>query len=200
MMARLPRRLRIGLSSSDEAPPPGPVVDARVVTFVAYGEDCILSGQATLDADRFTDMLNDHDEYALAGVTVERLDTGESFDLAEIVVQRDEVFLVHASGPRGAAARRHRTMPQHLAMKMGPYQVRGFFHGLPGADPVGALRRRKAMVPITDARVGYTVRGKRRETRVETLIVNREQIDWVEQVLPNQEFPAGPSRLAPKPA
>ena len=161
----------------------------------------MLSGEAVLDADRLSDMLNDHDEYVLAGVTVERLDGGESFEVDEIVVPRDEVFLVHASGPRGDAARRHRTTPQHLAIKMGPYEVRGFFHALPGADPVDALRRRKTMVPLTDARVEYVVAGERHETTVDTLILNREQIDWVEEVVPDQvEFPAGPNRLMIKPA
>lgn len=201
MIARLPRRLSFGRSRSEDAPSPAPAGDAQLVAFVAYGEDCILSGEAVLDADRLTDMLNSHDEYVLAGVTVDRFDDGGPLEVAEIAVQRDELFLVHATGPRGDAARRHRTMPQHLAIKMGPYQVRGFFHALPGADPVEAFRRRKAMVPITDARIAYTFHGERRETRVETLIVNREQIDWIEQLMPSQEeFPVGPKRLVKKPA
>jgi hypothetical protein len=84
---------------------------------------------------------------------------------------------------------------------MGPYKVRGFFHALPGADPVVAFRRRKAMVPLTDARIEYTFHGERRETRVDTVIVNREQIDWVEALLPSQvEFPDGPKRMVRKPA
>jgi hypothetical protein len=201
MIASLPRRLRFGFSSPEADPSGTSPDDGQLVAFVAYGEDCVLSGKAILNADRLTDMLNGADEYLLAGVTVERFDDGEPLDVAEIAIPRDEIFMVHASGPRGDAARRHRTMPQHLAIKMGPYQVRGFFHALPGADPVEALRRRKAMVPITDARIGYTFHGERRETRVETLIVNREQIDWIEQVMPSQEeFPAGPKRLVPKPA
>jgi hypothetical protein len=201
MITRLPRRLSFGFQRSDDIPSTAAPADDRLVAIVAYGEDCILSGEAVLNADRLTDMLNDADEYLLAGVTVERFDEGESLDVAEIAVPRDEIFMVHASGPRGDAARRHRTMPQHLAIKMGPYQVRGYFHALPGADPVEALRRRKAMVPITDARIGYTFRGERRETLVDALIVNREQIDWVEQVMPTQvEFPTGPKPLAPKPA
>jgi hypothetical protein len=201
MMNRLPRRLSFGLSRSTDAPASEVGGDERLVAFVAYGEDCILSGEALLDADRLTDMLNDHDEYELAGVTVERFDDGEPLAVDEIVAMRDEIYMVHADGPRGDAARRHRTTPQHLAIKMGAYEVRGFFHALPGADPVEALRRRKTMVPITDARIGYWVHGVRRETRVETLIVNRELIDWVEQVVPDQEpFPTGPKRLAPKPA
>jgi hypothetical protein len=92
-------------------------------------------------------------------------------------------------------------MPRHVAIKMGPYEVRGFFHALPGADPVEALRRRKAMVPLTEARIGYVLRGERRETKVETLIVNRELIEWVEQVVPDQVvFPIGPTHMVAKPA
>ena len=55
-------------------------------TFVAYGEDCILSGRTILDGDRLTDMLNEHDEYALIGVMVERLDGGQPMQVAELVV------------------------------------------------------------------------------------------------------------------
>ena len=168
---------------------------------MAYGEDCLVSGRAILDADRLSDMLNAHDEYVLVGVTVERFDGGETLEIDEISVPRDEIFLVHAQGPRGDAARRHRTAPHHLALKMGPFQVRGYFHALPGADPVDAMRRRKAMVPLTDARIEYTFHGERRETRVDALIVNREQIDWVEAVLPTQvEFPEGPKPLVAAPA
>ena len=201
MMNRLPRRLRLGFASGgtdDGRTAGGP----EQVDFVAYGEDCILSGRAVLDADRLSDMLNSHDEYLVSGLSVVRFDDVTPFELDdEIAVPRDEIYLVHASGPRGDATRRHRTVPQHLAIRMGPYKVRGLFHALPGTDPVVAFHRRKAMVPLTDARIEYTFHGERRETRVDTVIVNREQIDWVEAVLPSQvEFPDGPKRLAPKPA
>lgn len=202
MMKSLPRRLRLGFASAqDDAAGPASA-DPNEVEFVAYGEDCILSGRAVLDADRLSDMLNTHEEYLVSGLSVERFDSETPFELDdEIAIPRDELYLVHASGPRGDAARRHRTMPQHLAIKMGPYKVRGFFHALPGADPVVAFRRRKVMVPLTDGRIEYTFHGERRETRVETVIVNREQIDWVEAVLPTQlEFPEGPKRLVSNPA
>ena len=149
-------------------------------------------------------MLNLHDEYDLADVTVERFDDGEPLEVPEISVARDEIILVQATGPRGDETRRHRTMPQHLALQMGPYKVRGFFHALPGADPVVALRRRKTMVPLTDARIEYTIRGEQRETSVDTVIVNREQIDWVQELMPTaKEFPQAPGRRrvwSPQPA
>lgn len=201
MIDRLPRRLRLG-RSHEVAPAPKIGRADKEVAFVAYGEDCILSGRAVLEADRLTDMLNDHDEYLVSGLVVERFDETAPFELDdEIAVPRGEIFMVHASGPRGDANRRHRTMPQYLALKMGPYKVRGYFHALPGADPVVAWRRRKAMVPLTSVRIEYTIHDQRREVAVDTVIVNRERVDWVEAVHPSQvEFPEGPKRLVPTPA
>lgn len=200
MTAPLSGPLRLGSLPGDESTAEL-ATGTDGVAFLAYGEDCILSGRTALDAERLTDMLNSHDEYVLVGVTVERLDDGEPFDVAEINVPRDEIYLVHATDAGGDAARRHHTTPQHLALKMGPYKVRGFFHALPGADPVEAMRRRMAMVPLTDVRIEYLFHGQTRETRVDTVIVNREQIDWVQAVFPGQvDFPEAPDRQGQKPA
>ena len=97
----------------------------------------------------------------------------------EVVVARDELYLVHASGPRGDAARRRHTVPKHVAMKVGPYEVQGFLHGLPGADPVVSIRRRKPMIPLTGARIAYVVNGEPREDELDTVILNRERIEWI---------------------
>jgi len=200
MIDRLPRRFRFGFARAEQlAAEPG--TGPEHVAFIAYGEDCIVTGHTILDADRLTDMLNLHDEYDLADVSVERFDDGEPLDLAEISVQRDQIILVQASGPRGDPARRHRTMPQHLAVKMGPYRVRGFLHVLPGPDPVLAIRRRKTMVPLTNAKIEFTIRGERREAQVDTVIVNRDRIDWVQALTPTaSRFPDAPRRLMAKPA
>ena len=202
MIERIPRRLRVAFTRADASAQPTTVTtepDGRQeVDFVAYGEDCVLFGRTILDDDRLTDMLNAHEEYALVGVSIERFDGGEPLEVDEVVVGRDEVFLVHASGPRGDQARRQKTAPQHVALKIGRYSVRGFYHALPGTDPVVAIRRRKTMVPLTNARIQYTIAGETREVRVETVIVNREQIDWLEAVEPDRsEFPAGPQFLVP---
>jgi hypothetical protein len=199
MIDRIPRRLRVAFSKP--VAQATATADARVdegtaapgaaeVDFVAYSEDCILSGRTVLDGDRLTDMLNSHDEYDLIGVTVERFDGGSPMQVDELVVGRDELWLVHAGGPRGDAARRHRTSLQYVAMKMGPYKVRGFYHATPGTDPVTAIRRRKPMVPLTEVRIEYTIHGGTREDRVDTVIVNRELIDWIETIEPDRaEFP-----------
>jgi hypothetical protein len=123
MKDRFPRRLRVAFSrplAATVAQAESDVSDE--VAFVAYGEDCILSGRTVLDADRLSDMLNANDEYALVGVTVERLHDGTPLQVDEVVVPR-ELCLVHATGPRGNAARR-RHLPKYVAMKVGPYEVR----------------------------------------------------------------------------
>jgi hypothetical protein len=185
MMDRIPRRLRVAFSrplaaAVDEE------TDSGEVAFVAYGEDCILSGRTVLDADRLSDMLNAADEYALVGVTVERLDDGMPLLVDEIVVARHELCVVHATGPRGNADRRRHTLPRYVAMKIGPYAVHGFLHGLPGADPVSSIRRRKPMIPLTDVRIDYLVNGEHREDQVESVILNRERIEWVAAVEPDR--------------
>ena len=185
MMDRFPRRLRVAFSRPLAADSEvGPTPDE--VAFVAYGDDCILSGRTVLDADRLSDMLNANDEYALVGVTVERLDDGMPLQVDEVVVARDELYLVHASGPRGDAARRRHTLPKHVAMKLGPYEVQGFLHGLPGADPVVSIRRRKPMIPLTGARIAYVVNGEPREDELDTVILNRERIEWIAVVEPDR--------------
>lgn len=151
----------------------------KQVEFVAYGEDCVLSGMVRMDADRLTDMLNDHDEYLLVDVLVEGLTDERSVEVTEVLVRRDELLLVHAAGPRGNQDRRRRTRSHPVAIQAGPYHLRGYLHVLPGADPVQAIRRRKVMVPLTDAWIEYPSISGGQRRRVGTVVVNREQIDWI---------------------
>jgi hypothetical protein len=66
-----------------------------------------------------------------------------------------------------------------VAIKLGPYRVRGYLHALPGADPVQAIRRRKPMVPLTDAWIEFSSATGPQRRRIGAVVVNREQIDWI---------------------
>lgn len=149
------------------------------VEFVAYGEDVLLSGHIRLDSDRLTDMLNAHDEYLLTDVLCERLIDGGAVEVREVLVPRDELLLVHATGPRGDQRRRQRTRALPMAVQTGPYHLRGYLHTLPGSDPLLHLRRRKPMVPMTEAWLEYQSGPQRQRRRLSGLIVNRELIDWI---------------------
>lgn len=202
MKPSLHRRLRVAfgragddsiVTSDGSSDPSGPpAVDPLAIEFVAYGEDCLLSGRVRLDADRLTDMLNHHDEYQLVDVLVQRLDGAGGAEVTEVIVPRDEVLLVHATGPRGSQARRTRTRQHPLVLQVGPYLVRGYLHVLPGADPITGLRRRPTMVPLTDSSVEYRLDGTLNRHPTGTVLVNRDRIDWV---VPGPEFDVVPPEM-----
>ncbi len=161
-------------SDSDRARSPHPLVD-----FVAYAEDCVLSGRVRLSAERMSDLLNAHEELELVDVMVQRLEGAGAVEAREVVIHRDEILFVHAAGPRGVPGRRRRTLMHPLAMQIGPYHIRGYFHHLPGSQPLVAIRRRQPMVPLTDAWVEYDEGSRHHRHRVGAIVVNREQIDWI---------------------
>lgn len=169
-----------------------PYEHAPEVEFVAYAEDCRLFGHVRLAAERLTDLLNEHDQLELVDVAMEGLD-GRIVEVRTIVVGRDELLAVHASGPRGIRNRRLRTRPHPVAVQTGPFHVRGHLHAMPTADPFAALRRRPPFVPLTDGSIAYTVAGAPVIRRSETIIVNRELWDWIAPVTDEEiEFPELP--------
>jgi hypothetical protein len=184
--------------------PPAAIATIPVpdVEFVGYGEDCVIVARLPLEAERLTDLLNEQDRYLVTDVLAHGLADGTQFELPEIELQRDEVFLVHAAGPRGNADRRQRTQQHLVAIQLGPYLVQGYYHGLPGSDPVDGIRRRKAMVPLTEATIEFVAGGSVVQSRVETVIVNRELMDWVVQAedesleFPELAVPKAEGRLA----
>jgi hypothetical protein len=149
------------------------------IDFVAYGEECILSGRIPMGAERLTDALNDNDTYELVDVSVERLSDGVAMDVSGLIVSRHELLLVQASGPRGNQDRRRRKRQHPVAMQLGSYQVRGYLHALPGVDAVTSIRSRKPMIPLTDAWVEFESAAGPRRQRFQTVLVNRDRIEWI---------------------
>lgn len=158
----------------DPGPSRHPLVD-----FVAYAEDCMLSGRVRLSAGRMTDLLNDHEEIQLVDVMVQRLRDAGALEVPEVQVRRDEILFVHAAGPRGEAGRRRRTLMHPLVMQLGPYKVYGYLHALPGSPPLVAIRSRQPMVPLTEAWIEYDDGSLHHRHRVGSIVVNREHIDWI---------------------
>lgn len=158
---------------------PGAAVLHPLVDFVAYADDCALSGRIRLRAERLTDMLNDHDELQLVDVLVQSVTERESVEVREVIVPRDELLLVHATGPRGDLTRRTRTRLTRVAMSVDRYRVRGYLHAAPFIDALSALHRRSPMVPLTDAVIDYQIGDEWFRQRVGTLIVNRGAIDHI---------------------
>jgi hypothetical protein len=172
---------------------PGAAALYPLVDFVAYAYDCTLSGRIRLRSDRLTDMLNDHEELHLVDVMVQSLVEPEAVEVKEVVVPRDELLLVHATGPRGDQTRRTRTRQTYVAVASRPYAVRGYLHSVPFLDAMAGLHRRNPMIPLTDAVVDYPLGGELHRQRVGTVIVNRTRIDHIIEAVEHD----GPPGIAP---
>ncbi len=156
-------------------------VELPEVDFVAYSTSERLSGRIRLDSARLTDMLNAHREFVLVDALAERLPDGGSMVVPEILVQRDELALVRAGGPRGDRTLRVPTQTHRVVLRSGRYVVAGLHHSTGGEDPLAALRRRDPMVPLTDAVILFRVGPNIVEEPGGTIVVNRDLVEWVRQ-------------------
>ena len=181
LLRRSPDPAPIAQGPSEPAPNPWPQIE-----FVAYAEDCLVAGYVRLSTDRLTDLLNEHENLELVDVFVEELATGRGMEVTEIMVSREELLAIQAVGPRGNQGRRRRMRQHPVAIQVGPLHVRGYLHALPGSDPIASFRRRRQMVPITDAWVEYTTGSTRHRGRVGTLIVNSHLVDWIVEAVDDE--------------
>jgi len=181
------RRMRLVLRREQEAAPAVESSPDMSVEFVAYAEDCLLSGILTLEADRLTDLLEEHDELQLVNVQARGLNGEPGIEVPELVVKRDDLLLVQARGPRGDRGRRRMTRRHHVAIEIGPYLVRGYLHTIPGSDPLTSFRRRGDMVPLTDASIEYVCGGALQRDEVSGLIVNRTLVDSLAEIVADEE-------------
>jgi hypothetical protein len=174
-------------AQSDAGPPLG--------DFVAHAADCRVYGRVALETGRLSDLLNAHEEYELIDVELESLADGQVVHEPVVLVARDEVIAVHASGRPGPRSKRTNTRAWPIVIQSEPYLIWGHLHVLPGADPIASFRHRKPMIPLTDASIEYVSAGQPQRVALGTVVVNRELTDWfrlavVEDADP-PEVPAG---------
>jgi hypothetical protein len=144
------------------------------IDLVAYAGDCRVWGEFDLDGDRLSDALNASDSLLLRNAVLEGLDDGRLVEVDEVALDRNDLYVVAARGPRGNSQRRIHTVPQRLEFLLGPYRVLGQVHGRPGMDSLAQLTRRPAMVPITNATIAYQIAGGLRVQDAGTIIINRD--------------------------
>jgi hypothetical protein len=150
------------------------------VQFVAFTEHRRISGRIQLDGDRLSDTLNGHLEYQLCDVLVEDLADGHCVHADEVVLAQDELLAVLTDGPRGDPARRIRTLAHEVTFKSGPYLIRGNLHAAPGIDPLASARRRRPMIPLSDAWIEFRAGDASMGSVIGTVVVNRATADWVQ--------------------
>ncbi len=182
MRSKLRGSLRIFLRASPPAEPEEPPSDpppVPVVGLTVYTGDSLAFGYLPLTAGRVTDLMNDHEAFEFVDTYLESLEDRHGLSLHTVAIARDEIYAVAVGGPRGDPTRRTRTRPIPVELRIGPYDVRGSIHVVPGTDPIISFRSRRAMVPLTEATIEWETPDGRKIARWGTLVVNRTLADWI---------------------
>ena len=144
------------------------------IDFIGFAEDCRVEGKVDLEDARLADLLNRRPSIVVHDVKLVSTLDGHTQEFEQLEIERDELDIVVASGPRGDPKRRLATRPNGVTMKLGPYCAEGFMHAPPTANPVRGFDRRPAMVAITDAVLEYQFCDKPVSQWFRTLLVNRD--------------------------
>lgn len=150
-----------------------------IVELTVYAGDSVAFGRLALTAGRVTDLMNERTEFEFVDTLLHSLDDHHGLHLSSVIVARDEIFAVAVTGPRGDSARRKRTRPIPVELRVGRYDVSGNIHVIPGTDPIMGFRRRAVMVPLTEATIEFESSDRRQSSRVGTLLVNQTLTDWI---------------------
>ena len=158
--------------------PPVPVA-IPLVELTIFSGDSLACGQLALSARRVTDLMNDHEAFEFLDTSLKSLDDGRELTVPAVTIAREEIFAVAVSGPRGDPVRRTRTRPMPIELHLGRYDVTGNIHAVPGTDPIASFRRRKVIVPLTEATIEYDTSAGRIRSHFTTILVNSLLADWI---------------------
>jgi hypothetical protein len=149
------------------------------IPFSAYADDCTVRGELALRTDRLSDFLASTTEFQLASPEFRALDDGRTVTAESCEIERDDLCVILATGPRGRTERRLWTRQHPVRLRVGPYVVIGYLHSPPTIDPVRTTDRR-AIVALTSCIVGIPDGQGTTWTEVEAVLVNTSKIDHLE--------------------
>jgi hypothetical protein len=159
------------------------------IPFSAYADDCTVTGEVSLEADRLSDLLATTEAFDVGRAAFQALDDGRVVEADEATIRLDDLCIVAATGPRGRLDRRLWTRQFPARARLGPYTVYGYLHGAPTTDPFKTADRR-AIVAISSSVVEYDRCGTRTSDRAEAVLLNRVKIDVLEPVSEAELGPA----------
>jgi hypothetical protein len=149
------------------------------IPFSAFADDCTVSGEIALRTDRLSDFLASTVEFEVASPEFRALDDGRMVSAASCAIERDDLCLILATGPRGQVGRRLWTRQHPVRVRVGPYLVIGYLHSPPTIDPFRTTDRRP-IVALTSCVVGYVAQGETVWKEAEAVLINTAKIQHLE--------------------
>lgn len=150
-----------------------------LIPIIGYALGRRFIGYVECTGERLTDLLNRTESVVIREAYVESFEDDTVVNLGDGEVDRSILYAVETSDARGEEARRISTVRHRLQVQIGPYSALGLLHAAPGQMPLPYLTSRGPMIPLSDATLGFAVRGSLTLRDVGTLIVNRDLLDWV---------------------
>jgi hypothetical protein len=149
------------------------------IPFSAYADDCTVRAELALRTDRLSDFLASTTEFEVAGPEFRALDDGRTVSADSAEIERDDLCLILATGPRGRAERRLWTRQHPVRVRVGPYVVIGYLHSPPTIDPFRTTDRRP-IVALTSCVLAYAEGDRTVRVESEAVLVNTTKIDHLE--------------------
>ena len=149
------------------------------IDFLGFAGDCTITGKMTMFGERLTDFLNGQERFRVHHVELESLEDGHKVAVDSVSLERDDLFAVVATGPRGAEKQRVELQTNRLQISTGPYLILGRVHSRPGADALQSVLKREQMIPLTNVTIAYEIGGKFVARDVNAIIVNRMLVEWI---------------------
>jgi hypothetical protein len=149
------------------------------IPFSAYADDCTVSGELTLESDRLSDFLASTTEFELASPEFRALDDGRTVTADTCEIERADLCVILATGPRGLPERRIWTRQHPVRLRVGPYVVIGYLHAPATIDPFRTTDRRP-IAALTSCAVGYAQGDGTAWIEAESVLVNTSKINELE--------------------
>ena len=166
------------------------------IPFTAFAEDCMVTGEVDLAADRLADLLASTTEFEVGRAAFRALDDGRVIEAESCNITRNDLQVVLGTGPRGREDRRVWTRQHLVRARVGPYRVTGHLHAPPTVDPMN-LPARRTVVALTGCVVEYVEAGAQVRLEAEVVLVNSATIMALETASDEDLLPApDPDALA----
>jgi hypothetical protein len=154
---------------------------------VIYAGDSVAVGRLDLAHERMADLLRSDAPIGATDVHATALAGSRSVWLPSLALDRDEILVAVAHGPRGNPVRRIATLGVAAVATIGPYRVTGQLHAPRLMDPFELARRRR-WIALTSATVAYLEDGRSVRCAHDTILLNAR---WVATL--TRDGAAGPS-------
>jgi hypothetical protein len=159
------------------------------IPFSAYADDCTVTAEVELEADRLSDLLAGTEEFRVDGAAFQALDDGRVVEAGSATILLDDLCIVTATGPRGRPERRLWTRQHPARARLGPYTVYGYLHAVPTIDPFRNAERR-TILAFSSSVVEYDFCGTLTRVEADAVLLNRAKVETLDPVTEKELGPA----------